>query len=369
MHVVRSIRFIPWLFACIGAGGLFVGFYGGGQWRTGMLPDSEALAIPQDALTIGNAWADPDLTCVVPLANQSRHAINITKIAASCECTSIGDFSKVMAAGSSQPLRLNLDLTKSINSRFAVALTAYFSVDGGEFSKTWDLTAEVKDLSYQVGPDTIRLTGTWPPSEEVISQDVTVALPFDIASVEATCTPAIADVAIIRSGESRGALTAQLSAKSTLDIGIHAGMLSLYPVFDGELRTEAFINRPKIALPVIVTVLPNVRTLPDRLRLGRLPIGHRCEEIAELVAADGVPFSVTACTVNPGSMQDTVTVSEASPFDDDGAAYRLVISATRPGAQTVDIEFTIQEVGRKQTYVSRLSVQYYGVDERGAVHQ
>jgi hypothetical protein len=243
-------------FACLGA---FV------AWRRNVSGEN-AIALSVDAgdLSVGELWETEKYRLSLPVRNNGSQPITVRKYDTSCGCSHVSSPEMTIPAGETSHVFLDINLvdvgeqSSAVVRDFELALAA--STDAGMDRIGWVVHGKVKrvlevgetDISFEGARELIR-GYSYAESVEIISH-------FPLASLEAVCSPSVAEVVLEDRGSEPQKFTLLVAPHANLEVGRHVGEISLVGVLpngDRVLRTIA----------VRATVRPSIIAEPLAIRL------------------------------------------------------------------------------------------------------
>ena len=281
-------------------------------------------------LNFGEAWVQRELIAELPIRNTSTKPIEIRGFDTSCACTRIEPTSITIAAGTTESIRLTLDVRPrpveaqaAESSEFAVTIMPHGpQVPRG--SVHWTVHGQVRRV---ISIDPPRLSLSYAP-DALVSGTVVVksAKPLSqLQYVGRTTAPASVEVRSV--GESSQDFEVTVVPEPTLPLGIHRFDLHLQPM------DSSGIEHALIPLPITLNVLPDLAVRPETVTFGVVAVGSARSEVVTVESRTGRRIGLTSIDIPPdaGVAVEVIPQTEA----DSTLTMKLHLQATQTGAQRI----------------------------------
>ena len=277
--------------ALILGGGAGIAFHRQAQQYAG-------LNIAPADLDFGNAWEQRAFPLTVTLHNGSNRPIAVADLQTSCSCTAVEPRECVVPAGGSMPLHLTLDLTTAFDQRpaeqatFTVALQPVLA-DGPAGLPAWELHGLVaRPIVFRPGTLEIETVRGQPPA--FVAVRVEPRLPLAGVSITA---PAAVATATLGPPDAAGVHTLSVTPAAQASVGVTHGEIR----FAWPASAASGTAPPSALLPVKITTVGPVRSLPAEVRFGAVRQDQPCEQTLLLTTPADLPeFRIAALRSGPG---------------------------------------------------------------------
>ncbi len=352
----RALALTVLVVACIGA------------YRIGMASRhvgdaNQGLSVDGSSLDFGEVWEVRDFSWNLPVHNNTTEEVRVGEFTASCSCLSIEPRTLVIPAGQTVPIHLLLDLTtKAVpptaqNQRNEAKSVADFAVQVAPRIANspappivWTIRGRVrKALAFSepqldFGESLVR---GHPFQPKIIR--VTAHLP--LVSLHAKCNPALALVHVKASGDTK-TFELEVAPRENLPLGSLAFGVKVKP------NARADEHLPEFELPIVGTVVGDVRPAPISVFLGPVRLGETSGETVTLWSKSGKPFTVDS--IAPSA--DTIHVEPCQSSPQGAKAFRITQKASRLGQQPAQIRFLVRSDLTPDTPLAFfLPVTYHGI--------
>ncbi|MGC1276229.1 MAG: DUF1573 domain-containing protein [Planctomycetaceae bacterium] len=293
---------------------------------------AETLAIPDDALDFGTAWAQSGFKWTVPVENRGDRTVVVEHVLASCGCTEVTPTSFRLAPGATRELTLLLDFVPESRqigthlSPFEVGLD--FRDGEGHRLGFWTLRGKVRypfvgtaDIAW-FGPD--ELIENVPS----IEKQCKLSHRYSVASVAVGKHDFPGDVRTETDGVGRSTRVSVIPA-GDLPTGGFEYEIPLVAVLSDGTRL------PPIPLRVRGRVNGEVTTVPGTLRLPPARVGETVRMTVQVQSRSGRPFRVTKAAV----LSDAATLTLLDATQSGGPLYEVTKTIIESGSATENIQF------------------------------
>lgn len=288
------------------------------------------LVAREDSLTFGEIWETADFEWTLLIENPTSQTVSIESLEASCGCTSPQPNQLTIAPGASANVKLKIDFgarTKddpsAAVSDFAVRVTPTFRRGEARLAgKGWSVTGRVRralkpsERSIVFGRTSHLVQGGAMPFETITA---TALRPLQ--GIEASCDPPLLS-AEVEPADADGRFRIRVTPLSDLPPGLFRPTVYLRPVTLGGQRL------PAIAVQVEGEILAPVVAIPDRIDLGRHPVGDTAETLVRLESPLGQSFRVERVEVDDSTDEPL----RASKYDSRDRSLRLHKRFMRTGS-------------------------------------
>lgn len=255
-------------------------------------PQAAGLIVPQDALKLGDVWAQKEFQWRLPLNNPTGRDIEVLHLRAGCNCTEITPRHLVVPAGGRGEVQLTLDLTEVAQSDRTSGAPRRFEVDlrartrgGGPGPRTWTLRGRVR-TPFAVTPSPVRFPQPVVAGDEFRSRTAEVEPIVPLKAVRAEVESQNMHIEVSSKPDNAGRYTLRIRPSADLPVGHFRMSVRLRGM------TAAGKTLPPYSVPVEGEVLADIHALPSAVDLSGLQRDERFEEILTVQSRRGSLFEV-----------------------------------------------------------------------------
>jgi hypothetical protein len=319
------------------------------------LESERPLEIDQSDLRFGEAWARRDFRWTIPIRNRSQRSVEVADLRLSCKCTgTIEPRRFVLEPGQTQHVDMTLDLrptSESLKKRpsFPLSVQMLAMVERpGPLQQTWPLEGIVRQLAW-AEPDKIDFFEELVEGAEGPERRVRVTCFEPTTSLEMTCTPNMANVAALSIEGSDREFDLFIRPSSKQPIGPFESTIIIRPA--GHDSPDS----PYLELPLLGTVMPDIRTLPGVVQFGPVVIGKTATEYVNVDSRLGHALKIA------GSKSDCESLEVRVPDGAEKDSSRLTVSVTPREAGFIAESVTASVVDNSGvTKIVSIPVTWYG---------
>jgi hypothetical protein len=310
------------------------------------------LAIPAEALRLGEVWAQSDFRVSLPLRNDSDREIEVVHLGcAPCGCCKFAPPTLVIPPREERQIAVTIDLSprNERESQSAVRdyrLNVVVAARGNGPPWTWELSGKVRSvLAFSPARTDFAqslIQGVPPPAREIA-----IRAHVPLAALALECDDARLAAYLERdAGDPRGyRLTVQPQEplrEGALDVSV-----VLKPV------AESGAPLPPVTYQVVGDVLGNVRAFPASVAFGPRALGEAAEQIVTLRSHTGEPFELVDVRCSSPDVR-ILPVEDVSDRSVSKATrdYRVRLTCATSGGFAAQAELAIRAgPGRQATVV------------------
>lgn len=278
-------------------------------WRQSAKPSSPPVVAAPADLDLGEMWAASEYRHRVGVMNVSKEAISLSKIKASCRCTSIKPMEMTLSPGESKDVELVLDLSSLIpiegteptthqgKWQSDLEMTLSCVVEGSKPSRVfWSMSGRVRHPFHPnasamrfVGADLMRKGKPGLPKTVVLTPH------RNVLSLNAQCESEVGSVQIAKSPDARSFLLT-FTPNDDLPVGRFNGNI----IIDGRLNNGELL--PGTVFPVSGEVVPVFSVIPAELHLTPAQFG-KTERRRIYISSDEVRFSIVSAKASSSAIE------------------------------------------------------------------
>lgn len=310
------------------------------------------LCVDAADLDFGEVWEDPHFVRTLIVRNTGSHAVVVSNMQGSCECTAVEPVAFRIAPGGEQRVAVKIDLTHRFPYHFGMDLRE-ISVrvfptfaDRGAAAESWAVHGVVKSRVSVDGRDLAfgDLCGQGGPA---VTRAMKATAHVPLVAVEATAPADKATVRVVPAPKRPGGYDVRVTPNPDLPLGPFQFEVQLTATMpDGaKYKCVGFRVQGETRSPV--------RVIPDQVLLGEHPTGITTE------ATVSVQFPGAGWSVDRVETERTDTVVTAAPSLDNRPTYRVSQLIAKPGDHTAQVRFVCRKPnGQFETVPA--TVRWYG---------
>lgn len=319
------------------------------------LESERPLEIDQSDLRFGEAWARRDFHWTLPIKNRGRRPVEVADLRLSCKCAgTIEPRRFVLEPGQTLHVDLTLDLrptSESLKKRrsFPLSVQMLAMVESpGPLQQTWPLEGIVRQLAW-AEPDKIDFFEELVEGGEGPERCVRVTCFEPTTGLEVTCAPNVADVAALSVEGSDREFDLFIRPSSEQPVGPFESTITIRPAGHDSAASPLF------ELPILGSVMPDIRTLPDVVQFGPVVLGRTVTEYVNVDSRLGHDLKIA------GSKSDCESLEVRVPDGVEKDSSRLTVSVTPREAGFIAESVTASVVDNSGvTKIVSIPVTWYG---------
>lgn len=323
---------------------------------------SRGLSVEEAYLDFGEVWEVKDFSWTLPIRNNSKEDVHVSKFASSCSCLSIEPHALVIPGAQTAPVRLLLDLTKAAKAAGEPANRADFAAADFSVQVTpriadsparpliWTIRGRVRK-AFSFSEPHLDFGESLVRGHPFLPKTIRVTAHMPLADLRANCNPAMASVRVKTLADAK-TFEIEVAPRENLPLGSLAFEVMVKPIARGK------VHLPDRELPVVGTVVGDVRPAPQSVFLGPIRVGETSGETVTLWSKSGKPFTVESIT--PSSVTIKVEPYKSSPMG--AKAFRVTQTASRLGQQSAQVRFLVHsDLTPESALALFLPVSYHGI--------
>ena len=291
---------------------------------------STAIHIEPSALQLGEIWGQSEVTCKLPITNNSPETITIDDWKTSCGC------------GTVSPSMLRIEPWQTGNVNLAIKLSAADANtrEATEFRVALFPTIRVNELSRKVFevsgklrapcivvPSMVQFPhGSLVKGRPFPTRHVTVEMLAPASTLTADWESSFAEVAVTKASDET--YTVAIKPNENLAVGAHRFRVILYVRHSHEVAEQTLL------IEVDAKVADTIRFEPDGLVFGVVTVSDYVEDIVNIKSADDETFEVISVDVSSRQLRvDRV----------DENAYKIALTPSQPGQFNERVLFKVRD--------------------------
>jgi hypothetical protein len=317
----------------------------------------QGLIVPGSALDIGRIWDEKEVSCDLPVENQTANEISIAYIDVSCNCTSVEPRAITVAPRQTAILRLKIDPTHRtprevglIERPFAVEVTPQIQKGIRPRGGGWVVHGIVRSrvtldaLSVQFGESIVY-------GQPAMPRKACATAHIPVERLEVTTGNQLVKVDVAREKQNPDQFTLSITPKPGLPQGRFASDITI------DLITPHGDRLRGTVLPVQGDVQPEVRPLPAKVMLGLKRVGDQAKATVVLQGPSDADMAVEHIETNS---PDTNVEAVDLPGSPSGRTFRITQRVTREGEQKSTVRFFLHQRTGEPLRIVTTDVHYCG---------